>query len=59
MTNGYDGSMMNGLQSLDLWESYFGYPTGGLLGLFNAIQSIGGFCSLPIAGGIADKYGRR
>jgi len=59
MTNGYDGSMMNGLQSLQPWQDYFGHPTGSLLGLFNAIQSIGGFASLPIAGGIADKYGRR
>jgi hypothetical protein len=23
MTNGYDGSMMNGLQTLDLWQDYF------------------------------------
>jgi hypothetical protein len=36
--NGYDGSMMNGLQSLDQWEDYFNHPTGGTLGLFNAIQ---------------------
>ncbi|ORX38020.1 general substrate transporter [Kockovaella imperatae] len=59
MTNGYDGSMMNGLQSLPYWEDYFHNPQGGLLGLFNAIQSIGGFASLPIAGGIADRFGRR
>ena len=37
-TNGYDGSMLNGLQSLKQWESAFGYPSGGKLGLFNAIQ---------------------
>lgn len=37
-TNGYDGSMMNGLQSLDQWEDYFHRPTGGRLGLLNAIQ---------------------
>lgn len=36
--NGYDGSMMNGLQSLDQWEGYFNTPSGGTLGLFNAIQ---------------------
>lgn len=43
MSNGYDGSMMNGLQTLDNWQEYFDYPTGGLLGLFNAIQvSLGG-----------------
>lgn len=38
MTNGYDGSMMNGLQTLPQWVSYFGKPEGGTLGLFNAIQ---------------------
>lgn len=37
-TNGYDGSMMNGLQSLSQWESAFGNPSGGKLGLLNAIQ---------------------
>lgn len=38
MSNGYDGSMMNGLQTLENWREYFGNPTGGTLGLFNAIQ---------------------
>ncbi len=37
-TNGYDGSMMNGLQSLDQWNNYFGHPHGSKLGLLNAIQ---------------------
>jgi hypothetical protein len=37
-TNGFDGSMMNGLQSLTQWKDYFNNPTGGKLGLFNAIQ---------------------
>jgi len=26
-TNGYDGSMMNGLQTLPYWQNYFGNPT--------------------------------
>jgi hypothetical protein len=30
--------MMNGLQSLDAWANYFNHPTGGKLGLLNAIQ---------------------
>jgi hypothetical protein len=38
MSNGYDGSMMNGLQTLENWRDYFNNPTGGTLGLFNAIQ---------------------
>lgn len=29
---------MNGLQSLPYWKEYFGNPTGGKLGLLNAIQ---------------------
>jgi len=37
-TNGYDGSMMNGLQSLTQWDKYFHHPTGSKLGLLNAIQ---------------------
>jgi hypothetical protein len=37
-TNGYDGSMMNGLQSLPQWTGYFDNPSGGRLGLLNAIQ---------------------
>lgn len=31
--NGYDGSMMNGLQSLDEWKAYFGYPDASTLAL--------------------------
>ncbi|KAI0032687.1 hexose transporter [Vararia minispora EC-137] len=58
-TNGYDGSMMNGLQSLPTWESYFNYPTGGRLGLFNAIQNIGSLCAYPFAPYVADGLGRR
>ncbi|GAB1525811.1 hypothetical protein RhiTH_008977 [Rhizoctonia solani] len=39
--NGFDGSMMNGLQSVQQWKDYFGNPSAKDLGLFNAIQSIG------------------
>lgn len=37
-TNGYDGSMMNGLQSVKTWAAYFGKPNDSTLGLLNAIQ---------------------
>ena len=59
MTVGYDGSMMNGLQSLTTWKTYFNNPTGSTLGLFNAIQNIGGIAGLPFAPVIADRLGRR
>lgn len=35
---GYDGSLMNGLQSLDQWKNYFNNPEGALLGTINAAR---------------------
>ncbi|PPQ96765.1 hypothetical protein CVT26_006254 [Gymnopilus dilepis] len=58
-TNGYDGSMMNGLQSLDQWENFFKNPSGGRLGLLNAIQNIGSLAAYPISPYLADHLGRR
>jgi sugar porter (SP) family MFS transporter len=58
-TNGYDGSMMNGLQSLTQWSSYFNHPQGGKLGLLNAIQNIGSLAAYPISPYLADGLGRR
>ncbi|KAG8741102.1 hypothetical protein FRC10_003315 [Ceratobasidium sp. 414] len=57
--NGFDGSMMNGLQSVAEWQEYFGYPTSEQLGLFNAIQNIGALCAIPPAPFISDRFGRR
>lgn len=58
-TNGYDGSMMNGLQTLKYWENYFNTPTGSTLGLFNAIQNIGSIAAIPFSPFLADGIGRR
>lgn len=58
-TNGYDGSMMNGLQSLPQWKAAFNNPTGGMLGLLNAIQNIGALAGYPFAPYISDIFGRR
>ncbi|KAI3394528.1 hypothetical protein diail_2577 [Diaporthe ilicicola] len=57
--SGYDGSLMNGLQSLPQWNEYFGSPTGTRLGVVNAAQSIGSVLSLPFVGSLSDRYGRR
>lgn len=51
--------MMNGLQTLPYWQSYFNYPNSSQLGLLNAIMSVGGIVSLPIFPYIADYLGRR
>ncbi|KAI8947811.1 hexose transporter [Xylaria longipes] len=56
---GYDGSLMNGLQSLEQWQTYFGDPSGATLGLVNAAQSIGSVLALPFVGILSDKYGRK
>jgi len=53
------GSLMNGLQSLRQWQSYFGHPQGALLGLVNAAQSIGSVVVLPVVGIFSDRYGRK
>ncbi|KAG8726105.1 hypothetical protein FRC12_023704, partial [Ceratobasidium sp. 428] len=57
--NGFDGSMMNGLQSVQQWKDYFGHPDSKALGLFNAIQSIGALAATPFAPYISDIFGRK
>ncbi|EMC91174.1 hypothetical protein BAUCODRAFT_317249 [Baudoinia panamericana UAMH 10762] len=58
-TNGYDGSMVNGLQSLNVWQDYFHHPTGSILGLFSAIMSVGSITAIPFVPYAADGLGRR
>ncbi|KAL7275939.1 hypothetical protein RUND412_001096 [Rhizina undulata] len=58
-TTGFDGSMMNGLQIVPAWQTYFNHPSGSILGLFNAIMGIGSICGLPFAPYISDYLGRR
>lgn len=53
------GSLMNGLQSITQWQTYFGNPSGEILGIVNAAQSIGSVISLPVVGLLSDKIGRR
>ncbi|KKA30546.1 hypothetical protein TD95_003631 [Thielaviopsis punctulata] len=57
--NGFDGSMMNGLQTLDHWQNYFNHPRGSLLGLFNASMSLGSLCGLFVVPYLVDRLGRR
>ncbi|KAF4310523.1 putative hexose transporter protein [Botryosphaeria dothidea] len=57
--NGYDGSLLNGLQTMDPWQEYFGHPTSARLGLFTAIQNIGSFVALFFSSYAADRLGRR
>ncbi|KAK2808090.1 hypothetical protein FQN50_005008 [Emmonsiellopsis sp. PD_5] len=56
---GFDGSMLNGIQTVPKWQEDFDHPRGGILGLLANMQTIGGVTTLPLAPFAADKYGRR
>ncbi|KAL0929366.1 lactose permease [Colletotrichum truncatum] len=58
-SQGFDGSMMNGLQSVSHWQSYFGTPKGATLGLFNAAYPLGGVVGVFLISPVADRWGRR
>lgn len=58
-TAGYDGSLMNGLQSIEEWRHYFHHPQGTMLGFVNAAQNFGCVIILPFCGWLSDKYGRK
>lgn len=57
--NGYDGSMMNGLQALPQWQTFMNTPTGAWLGFINAVQSLGAFCCYPVVAWSNNKFGRK
>lgn len=58
-TSGYDGSMMNSLQTVSYFDDFFDNPRGAVLGLMSAIMALGSICSTPIAPWVADRFGRR
>ncbi|KZO99810.1 general substrate transporter [Calocera viscosa TUFC12733] len=49
-TGGYDGSLLNGLQSLPLWTGYFNHPAGANLGVLNSF-------AILFAGFLSDMFG--
>jgi sugar porter (SP) family MFS transporter len=56
---GFDGSILNGFQSMKVWEDYFGNPNGAILGALANGYTFGGFLSMPIAPWFTDRYGRK
>jgi sugar porter (SP) family MFS transporter len=59
VTNGYDGSMLNGIQSVDPWQDYFHHPKGGHLGLITNGARIGQIAALIIISPLINWLGRR
>lgn len=57
--NGYDGSLMNGLQALPQWNDFMSKPTGSWLGFINALQSLSTTLGNPIVAYFANRYGRK
>ncbi|OOQ91839.1 sugar transporter [Penicillium brasilianum] len=57
--NGYDGSLMNGLEALAQWKTFMNNPAGSWLGWINAIYWLGCGVGCPTASWIADRYGRK
>ncbi|KAF5587007.1 lactose permease [Fusarium subglutinans] len=56
---GYDGSMMNGLQTLPQWRNFFNHPPPPLLGAINAVYPVCKILGLVPASTISDKFGRK
>ncbi|KAF4219156.1 hypothetical protein CNMCM6457_003246 [Aspergillus fumigatiaffinis] len=57
--NGYDGSLMNGLQAVNEWNRFMDYPTGVKLGWINAIILLGSGVGSPIAAWVSNRFGRK
>jgi len=59
VANGFDGSMMNGLQSLPYWQRYFDFPVGVKLSIFGSSMSLGALIGLPFVPFMCDHLGRK
>ncbi|EKJ71682.1 hypothetical protein FPSE_08128 [Fusarium pseudograminearum CS3096] len=57
--NGYDGSLMNGLQALPNWNDFMDHPKDAWLGFINAIYWFMNGISFFVAAWSANKYGRK
>ncbi|KAL2784568.1 sugar transporter [Aspergillus keveii] len=56
---GYEGSVMNGLMSLQQWQSFMNYPTSTWLGFINAIAVLSGLFCYPVQAWVSDTFGRK
>ncbi|KAF2108388.1 general substrate transporter [Lophiotrema nucula] len=59
ITSGFDSQLINALQIVPTWKSYFHNPQGSLKGIIAAAYSLGAILSLPIIPWVDDKIGRR
>lgn len=59
ITNGYDNSLLNGLQLLDSWQDDFGHPESAWLGLIATANRLGAVVALPFVSPLLTRLGRR
>ncbi|KAH8913100.1 general substrate transporter [Coniochaeta sp. PMI_546] len=59
ITNGFDGSMLNGLQVLESWQDAMGKPKGTRLGTITSGTRYGQLAALVICAPLIQKLGRR
>ncbi|KAI1859675.1 uncharacterized protein JN550_011870 [Neoarthrinium moseri] len=59
VTSGFDGSLINNLQSLSTWKSALNHPDANMLGAIGAVQTVGAFFACPFAPMINDRWGRK
>ncbi|MCJ1258616.1 hypothetical protein MMC24_006449 [Lignoscripta atroalba] len=59
MTSGFDSQIINAVQLVGPWQTYFHTPTGSLKGIIAASYSLGAICALPFVPLINDRFGRR
>lgn len=57
--NGVDDGLIGSFQALTPWKTALGNPSHSEIGLLNVSTSIAGFCTAPVAGYVADRWGRR
>ncbi|KAL4915444.1 general substrate transporter [Aspergillus aurantiobrunneus] len=58
-SNGFDGSLVNGLQSLDSWMGFMEQPSSTWLGFINTIYSVGALVSTALAAWCSNRFGRK
>ncbi|CAK7238450.1 hypothetical protein SEUCBS140593_010700 [Sporothrix eucalyptigena] len=58
-TIGFDGALMNSLQALTPWKTYFNHPNSSILGTMNAIFSVGKILGIGPAAWMVDRFGRK
>ena len=56
---GYDASLLNGLQAMDQWNTYFNDPSGSTLGLISASLFLPAIITPYFASYISDRWGRK